>query len=201
MSSALISYFGYGSLVNRETRPKDEQAYNVTLNGWQRVWNHRVTNANTNTNTKTDTRHACTSLSIEPAQGVIQGVLVQIPEHELDALDQRESGYERMCLDASEFVLPKALHVQQVYVYRSLQHNRFLADAEHPVTQSYVDCVMAGYLKRFGDEGLQQLLQSTRGWNRPMLDDRHAPTYPRHVKLPAEQHRYFDSLLAPLCSP
>ena len=193
MSSPWINYFGYGSLVNRETRPKGEQAFNVTLNGWQRVWNHRVT--------KTVARHACTSLSVEPAQGAIQGVLVQIPEHELHALDQRESGYERMCLDASEFVLPKDLHVQQVYVYRSLQHNRFLADGKHPVTQSYVDCVMAGYLKRFGDEGLQQLLQSTRGWDRPMLDDRHAPTYPRHVKLSAEQHRYFDRLLSPLCSP
>ena len=190
MSTRRISYFGYGSLVNRETRPEGEQATNVTLKGWQRVWNHRVANAGA--------RHPCTSLSIEPAQGVIQGVLVQIPEHELDALDQREFGYERMCLQASDFVLPEDLDVQQVFVYRSLQHNRFLADGEHPVTQSYVDCVMAGYLERFGDEGLQQLLQSTRGWDRPVLDDRLAPTYPRHVILPAEQHRYFDSLLAPL---
>lgn len=192
MSSRLISYFGYGSLVNRETRPVGEQATNVVLNGWRRVWNHRVS--------KVDARHPCTSLSIEPAQGAIQGVLVQIPAHELEMLDQREFGYERMCLNATEFVLPDGLDVQQIYVYRSLQHNRFLADDEHPVTQSYVDCVMAGYLQRYGDEGLQQLLQSTRGWNRPMRNDRHAPTYPRHVKLSAQQHDFFDSLLAPLRS-
>ena len=188
MSSRLISYFGYGSLVNRETRPESEQAINVTLKGWQRVWNHRVTNV--------DARHACTSLSIERAQGVIQGVLVQIPESELAALDEREYGYERMSLVGEDFVLPDGLNVNSIHVYRSLAHNRLLADGEHPVTQSYVDCVMAGYLKRFGDDGLQQLLQSTRGWDRPMLGDRHEPTYPRNVRLPDEQHRHFDSLLA-----
>ncbi len=174
--------------MNRDTRPDDEQAANAALKGWQRVWNHRVINAHE--------RQPCTSLSIEPAQGIIHGVLVQIPEHELAILDQRESGYERMCLDADEFVLPEDLDVQQIYVYRSLQHNRMLAEGEYPVVQSYVDCVMAGYLTRFGDEGLQQLLHTTRGWDRPMLNDRHAPTYPRHVQLPSEQLEYFDRLLA-----
>lgn len=190
MTSRQISYFGYGSLVNRDTRPDAEQATNVVLNGWQRVWNHRVS--------QNDSRHPCTSLSIEPAEGFIEGVLVQIAECDLPVLDQREYGYERIRLAATDFVIPENLDVQEVYVYRSLAHNRHLADEHHPVVQSYVDCVMAGYLKRFEEDGLQRFLHSTRGWDRPLLKDRHAPTYPRHVPLPAQHHARFDDLLAPV---
>lgn len=190
MSSQWINYFGYGSLVNRDTRPDGEVATNVTLKGWGRVWNHRVTNI--------DARKACTSLSVEEAESSIDGVLVRIPRSELDALDAREFGYERMSLAATDFVLPEEIQVETIYVYRSLQKNRHLADSEHPVTQSYVDCVMAGYLNRFGEDGLQQLLRTTRGWHLPTLFDRSEPTYPRSVKLPVEQYEYFDSLLAPL---
>ncbi|MFK7860693.1 MAG: gamma-glutamylcyclotransferase family protein [Granulosicoccus sp.] len=190
MSSQWINYFGYGSLVNRDTRPKEEQAINVTLKRWRRVWNHRVTNS--------DARQACTSLSVEPAEGNIDGVLVRIPVSELDALDAREFGYERMSLTAADFNLPANMHAETIYVYRSLPENQHLADDAHPVTQSYVDVVMAGYLDRFGDDGLRHLLRSTRGWNLPVLRDRADPTYPRSVSLPEEQYSYFDTLLAPL---
>ena len=190
MSASFVSYFGYGSLVNRDTRPPTEEAINATLKGWRRVWNHRVVNS--------DARRACTSLSIEPADGVIDGVLVRIPTSELAALDERESGYERLQLDASNFILPERVTDDIIHVYRSLRKNRILADHEHPVTQSYVDCVMAGYASRFGDSGLQQFLQSTRGWECPMVADRDDPNYPRSVELPSKQLGYFDSLLARL---
>lgn len=190
MSAQSINYFGYGSLVNRHTRPDGEEAINVTLKGWRRVWNHRVTNV--------DARHACTSLSIERAEAQIKGVLVRIPQAKLADLDEREFGYERLTLSASNFALPEGLDVDEIQVYRSLEPNRHLADSEHPVTQSYVDCVMAGYQARFGDEGLLELLASTRGWDRPTMNDRAEPTYPRSVKLPENLHHYFDSLLMPL---
>ncbi len=190
MSAQWISYFGYGSLVNRNTRPEGEEAINATLKGWQRVWNHRVT--------KTDARHACTSLSIEPADTCISGVLVRIPQAKLADLDKREFGYERLTLSIADFDVPDGLDVDEIQVYRSLEPNRHLSDSAHPVAQSYVDVVMAGYLTRFGDDGLQQLLASTRGWDRPMVDDRADPIYPRSVELQAAQHHYFDSLLTPL---
>ena len=189
MSVSYVSYFGYGSLVNRDTRPPGEIAINATLNGWRRVWDHRVAT--------TRERHACTSLSIEPAENAIDGVLVRIPESNLPALDARESGYRRLQLNASNFTHPPGVTDTIIHVYQSLDSNRHLADDEHPVTQSYVDCVMAGYARRFGDTGLRHLLQTTRGWDRPVLEDRAAPTYPRSVMLPKEQLDYFDSLLAP----
>jgi hypothetical protein len=54
---------------------------------------------------------------------------------------------------------------------------------------------MAGYSKRFGEEGLQQFLHTTRGWHCPMRNDRHQPSYPRSVSLPDEQYDHFDKLL------
>lgn len=162
----------------------------MSLKGWRRVWNHRVAHS--------DARQGCTSLSIEPAQAIIDGVLVRMPVCELETLDAREYGYERMCLEATDFILPAGISVDTIYVYRSLQTNRHLADTRHPVAQSYVDCVMAGYLKRFGDDGLMRFLESTRGWDLPTLADRKEPTYPRSVDLSLEQQIHFDSLLAPL---
>jgi len=182
-----INYFGYGSLVNRDTRPPHEMAINVTLKGWQRVWNHRVTN--------TDERIACTSLSIEPAEGSIEGVLVRIARADLHALDERESGYERQELPVSNFVVPDDCLVDTIHVYRSQESNRILADDQHPITQSYADCVMAGYQRRFGDDGLERLIRTTRGWERPIRQDRRAPTYPRSVKLSVEEQQQFDLLL------
>lgn len=187
MSVHWAHYFGFGSLVNRSTRPDGERAWNATLHGWQRVWEHRVL--------ASDVRSSCTSLSVEPAKTSIQGVLVRIPLLDLPDLDAREEGYERMTLSASDFELPEDVNTDTIYLYRSLSENRHLADKAHPIAQSYVDCVMAGYQERFGETGLKMMLQSTRGWDRPMLNERLAPIYPRHVSLSTETLKYFDSLL------
>lgn len=188
MAVQLAHYFGFGSLVNRQTRPDDERAWNATLHGWQRVWEHRVS--------ASDSRSSCTSLSVEPAQTSIQGVLVEIPLADLAALDAREAGYERMELSAHDVEFPKDVDASTIYLYRSLPENRHLAGKIHPIAQSYVDCVMAGYQERFGTSGLKMMLGTTKGWDRPVLNDRLKPIYPRHVKLSVETLNIFDSLLS-----
>lgn len=185
MSSEWVSYFGYGSLVNRNTRPAGEIAVNATLSGWQRVWGHRVAGGHSR-------QSACTSLSVEPAQGSIEGVVVSIRHEDLPALDDREYGYERIALEQSDFSLSAPVRSNSIYIYRSFEKNRLLADGGHPIVQSYIDCVMAGYLERFGESGLQDFLSTTRGWEGPILSDRNNPVYPRSVSLTEEQHRYFD---------
>jgi len=37
-----VHYFGYGSLVNRNTRPAEEPWLATSVNDWQRAWSHRV---------------------------------------------------------------------------------------------------------------------------------------------------------------
>lgn len=190
MSSLSACYFGYGSLVNRDTRPDAENAVNATLKGWRRVWEHRVRSA--------DEQRRCTSLSIEPADEQIDGVLVTIPVDELAALDHREAGYERLSLPGSDFVSPEGVCADKVYLYRSLGCNRHPADSTHPILQSYVDCVMAGYQQRFGDDGLNRMLHTTRAWNTALFNDRQLPRYPRSVTVPEQQLIEFDARLATL---
>ncbi len=186
-----IHYFGYGSLVNRDTRPVDEAASSARLNGWGRVWEHRVRDPNR--------EKLCTSLSIEalPANepSGIDGVIVRIPEHQLAQLDKREAGYERLALPAANFELPDDFDGDVIMVYRSLPANRVLADKEHPILQSYIDCVLAGYLQRFGEAGLHAMMASTRGWNRPILNDRAAPFYPRWVEVNEPSRVLFDECI------
>ena len=189
MTTNWIHYFGYGSLVNRDTRPADESALSASLIGWQRVWGHRVTGPFGG--------QPCTSLSIEPkscelasqSANSIDGVVVRISVEQLPDLDAREEGYERMVLPASHFVLPEGFDGDVIMVYRSLEENRFPATTDCPILQSYIDCVMAGYLGRFGQDGLLSLMASTKGWGLPTLNDRQAPFYPRHVTVD-ETHRH-----------
>ncbi|ASJ72910.1 gamma-glutamylcyclotransferase family protein [Granulosicoccus antarcticus] len=200
MNTDWILYFGYGSLVNRNTRPAGEVAHSARLRGWQRVWDHRVTDPNRD--------KQCTSLSIEPAPGMaIEGVVVRLEADGLPQLDERESGYDRLCLSVSDFDLPVELMEQMasegvadsIMVYRSQPQNRFLADTHYSILQSYIDCVMAGYLYRFGEEGVQDLVRSTRGWERSVCNDRIEPFYPRWVQVSqADQHYFDDSVNAHL---
>ena len=205
MTADDICYFGYGSLVNRETRPPEELAAPARLRGWQRVWGHRVA--------PRENRPPACSLSIEPnvPSGVlrepdasagepgelgIDGVLVRLPLEALPVLDRRESGYDRLTLPAVSFDLPEGLGIEEVHVYRSKAENRTAPSAAQPILQSYVDCVMAGYLRVFGEGGLDAFLLSTRGWEGAIEDDRAAPRYPRAVEVPGALRGRFDRLVS-----
>ncbi|MFK8075560.1 MAG: gamma-glutamylcyclotransferase family protein [Granulosicoccus sp.] len=191
MTSDWIYYFGYGSLVNRDTRPEGEFTESARLKGWQRVWEHRTADP--------ERQQQCTSLSIEPIDtsdcAGIEGVVARIPVSALAELDKRESGYERLRLSAADFDLPASIQAESVFVYRSLPHNRHLANDQHPILQSYIDCVLAGYRTRFGDAGMRAMFDTTRGWNRPILNDRAAPYYPRWVSVAPEVTQQLDLLI------
>jgi hypothetical protein len=48
-----------------------------------------------------------------------------------------------------------------------------------PILLSYLDCVIQGYYKHFGKQGVKSFFKSTENWDYPILDDRDAPQYPR----------------------
>ena len=209
MSGRKIVYFGYGSLVNRETRPPEEAAAPARLRGWHRIWGHRVVAASG--------REPSCSLSIEPdapasvrdpiepdappvpfprgADAGIDGVVVALPLAALPVLDERESGYDRLTLPAAAFDLPEGLGADEIHVYRSKPENRWPATPAQPILQSYVDCCMAGFLRVYGEGGLDAFLWSTEGWEGAIEDDRAAPRYPRAVEVPGALAARFDRLV------
>ncbi|PIE35263.1 MAG: hypothetical protein CSA54_05775 [Gammaproteobacteria bacterium] len=165
----------------------------AVIKGWRRVWSHRVEAPNRD--------FGCTSLNVERhPEATISGVLVRMPMSELPTLDLRESGYVRIPLDRDDLVLaPEHASLtrdcRELFLYSSLPKNTSPANRQRPILQSYVDCVMAGFERVFGDEGLAAFIDSTRGWQWPRVNDRDDPYYPRAVPLDGESHRHFDELL------
>lgn len=219
MTESMICYFGFGSLVNAKTRPHHPDAIPVRLNGWRRCWSHRaVSREHTrrqSAENKASQAAGWTVLSVEPSSGsAIEGMLVTIDKDELPALDERESGYDRLSLPIDLFAaVTKPSHnppdestphkladllkpgLDKIYMYASANQQAFDATAEFPLLQSYVDCVMAGYETEFGIDGIHRFMQTTRGWHAPMIKDRAQPRYLRSVSLSVEQAARYDQMI------
>ena len=179
------SYFGYGSLVNRHTRPPGTQTEPFRLTGWIRQWRHCLENPFTKVNVY---GNIC-ALTVERRPGsTIDGVLVLADVNELTSIDSREIGYHREAIDAGQN--------RNAYIYVSNDaYHRWASDA-CPIWRSYVDCVLAGYLEVFGRDGAERFIASTEGWDRAaILDDREEPKYPRAVKLTPAEASVIDQLL------
>lgn len=206
-----ITYFGYGSLVNRATRASNESAYPARLYGWQRVWGHRVSATSHQGET---TNYRCCSLSIQKqhseahGQGAghaaghagqepnyIDGVIASVRLSELPMLDERESGYDRVILPASDLTLPESCQANEIHVYVSDATHSGPANGDYPILQSYIDCVLAGYCDLFGRDGMQHFVDSTFGWYGTIRNDRDRPLYPRAVPLSSKQLTEIDALV------
>ena len=161
----MIQVFGYGSLVNRRTQTFGGEK--TFLTGWRRVW------------VATSARPAA-FLSVEPAGTSIEGLSFPVPEADLPALDEREAQYDRIA------------HEHGV-VYSVPERNR--APRRAPILRSYLDVVMQGYLREFGQQGLARFMITTQGWDMGLFDDRAGPIYPRAQSMSAEETALFDALL------
>ena len=172
-------FFGYGSLVNRATHTYP-QAQTATLNGWRRVW------------VRTKLRDVV-FLSIHEAPGhSIDGLIAAVPGGDWAALDKREGGYAR--IDASAQVTHEAT-ATDIAAYQVPSSNQ-VADGTHHILLSYLDVVVQGFLREFGEAGAEAFFATTDGWDTPILNDRADPLYPRAQKLTAQEQNLTDRLFA-----
>ncbi len=174
-------FFGYGSLVNRATHGF-EDAHRARLAGWRRAWRH--------------TRlRPVAFLTAVPAEGhAIDGLVAHVPGDDWAALDERERAYDRtLVTHLIDHPVPRAIHVQ---VY-SIPHGKHgVPDAAHPVLLSYIDTVVQGYLREFGEPGVADFFATTDGWDAPIHDDRAAPVYGRAQRLSPDERLLVDDRLA-----
>lgn len=178
-------FFGYGSLVNRATHSYLGAAP-ALLQGWRRAW------------MKTPMRKIVL-LSAVPAMGhSIQGLIAAVPNGDWDALDLRETGYNRV--SSSDAVAHDLPAKPQIDVY-AVQSEIMADSAEHIILLSYLDVVVQGYLREFGPDGVQHFFDTTDGWDTAVLDDRAAPIYPRHQVLTHAERALVDHHLARLSTP
>jgi hypothetical protein len=170
-------FFGYGSLVNRETHDFPDAAP-ARLRGWRRLW-------------LAVPEHPVAFLSVEPAADVtIDGLVARVPGGDWRALDRREAGYDRVAI-AGDALAP-ADRAAQLYTVR----NPRAAIGAAPILISYLDTVVQGFLREFGPEGAARFFATTVGWQAPLIDDRAAPRYPRATVLEPAERAIIDAHLA-----
>lgn len=175
-------FFGYGSLVNTATHDySDPQP--ARLAGWQRSWCHTAL-------------RDVAFLSAVPARGVtIDGLIASVPGADWEALDAREFAYQRIPTQSVEHPLATT---PEISVYSVPQGNQNQGSTRHPILLSYLDVVVQGYHKVFGESGVADFFATTSGWDCPILDDRAAPRYPRHQLLTQMETTLVDHHLSQL---
>jgi len=158
-------FFGYGSLVNRQTHSYDH-AQPARVHGWRRRWRH--------TNLR-----AVAYLTVCPAPGhFIDGVIAAVPNGDWAALDEREHAYDRAQLPPSAIDHRRGALIS-VEMYHTKPGNTSPPSVRHPILQSYLDTVLLGYFDVFGSDGIDHFFATTDGWDAPVIQDREAPIYPR----------------------
>lgn len=166
-------FFGYGSLVNRATHDYPG-AQTATLQGWRRVWVHAPS-------------RPVAFLSVEPSAGVsIAGLVAQVPGGDWAALDAREFAYVRHAVQvaAGAGALPA-----QVYAVTEGKP----PTSDNPILLSYLDAVVQGFLREYGQAGADGFFATTGGWHAPVRNDRADPAYPRAQVLTASERRIVDA--------
>ncbi|MEN8659955.1 gamma-glutamylcyclotransferase family protein [Marivita sp.] len=176
-------FFGYGSLVNRNTH-SFAPIHPSRITGWRRIW-QRAPNRPA----------AFLSVIIDP-DSVIDGVIAPVPNDDWVALDEREFSYARLAV--TDAVQHAASDVRDISIYAIPPENTAPPDKNHPILLSYVDAVLQGYLREFGETGAEQFCASTGGWDTPVRNDRTDPVYPRAQRLTTTERTFVDDMLLTL---
>jgi hypothetical protein len=177
-------FFGYGSLVNRATHDYP-RASKARVRGWARVWRG------------TSLRQVA-YLSATEAPGVeIEGLIAAVPGGDWAALDARERAYARHPVAMVKHDHPETLAIM---IYKVEPHHVSTASA-HPILLSYLDTVVQGYMREFGEPGALRFFETTRGWEAGILDDRSAPRYPRAQITTDRERALVDAALRDLSVP
>ena len=174
--------YGYGSLINRGslTHTLDAEGLGeiVTgrVQGFQRAWSNR------------STVRRRTGLGVRRhASACVNGVAIEVSAEQLQALDIRETGYERVVVEAQDLV------DGTLWIYTKPNGER--PTEECPIALSYVDCVLAGCLEK-GKAFAVEFMRTTGWWTTPLMNDRAKPQYPRRTPMTTATVAQIDALLA-----
>ena len=178
--------FAYGSLVERATKGSGF-IWPADLTGFSRAWRHCM---------DTEWGKVCALTIVARHNARVRGVLIPITEDELAALDVREIGYVRGAIDRSHLSGLSIPSSGTLMTYFSRKEHLHPGSEKYPIWRSYVDYILAYYIEVFGIDSAKLFISETVGWEAPMLDDRHAPKYPRAKTLAPSMRALVDDALA-----
>ena len=187
----LVGYFGFGSLVNRDTlRTSYLNHYPASLRGWRRHWQIRPDIQ------AVSEPSDIVLLSVHEDQDcTLNGAIVIDLAKNLPLVDEREAGYDRVLLSHSDLTVANDVALpESVYVYVAQKPARE-DGGQGVLLQSYLDAVLMGYSNLFQEEGLDHFIETTIGFDRSIIADRHNPIYPRSVEISVREAKRFDLAL------
>ncbi|QMU58626.1 MAG: gamma-glutamylcyclotransferase [Boseongicola sp.] len=164
-------FFGYGSLVNRATHDY-VQAHPARIAGWRRAWRH------------VEGRRVAFLTAVPDSESQIDGLLAEVPGGAWADLDAREHSYDRIGAPSVQHDL---IGNPDIQIYHAPPERHVNASNHRPILLSYIDVVVQGYLREFGDQGVTNFFETTDGWDAPILNDRDDPIYPRHQILTRDE--------------
>lgn len=173
-------FFGYGSLVNTATHnyPGVQEAY---LQGWRRVWRYT-------------TYRTAAFLTVRPdPDTTLEGLVAAVPDANWQALDAREYAYRRHSVTP---LITASNPPSETAVYAIPDNAHIAPSVASPILLSYLDVVVQGYLRQFGEDGVARFFATTDGWSAPILNDRAAPRYPRAQTLKISETALVDHFIA-----
>ena len=169
-------FFGYGSLVNTATHGY-VGVEPATVQGWRRCW------------VQSRARPVSFLTVVPDPLSRIAGVTASVGDAGWRALDIREAAYDRLTLPAPH---------EGVAIYRAATEHIGDPSLGQSILLSYLDVVVQGYFRMFGEDGVRDFFRSTTGWDTPVRDDRAHPVYPRAQVLTAEETALVDGYLEAL---
>ena len=172
-------FFGYGSLVNRQTHTYPDP-HPARLAGWRRAW------------VKTSNRDLVFLSVVEDPETTIDGLIAAVPGADWQALDAREKGYARV---SSGGAVTHPIVPSPDIAHYAVPPEHFVT-GDHAILLSYLDVVVQGFLREFGESGVARFFETTDGWDTPVIDDRAAPRYVRHQALSEAERALVDDHLA-----
>ncbi len=189
-----FAYFGFGSLVNRKTLSNDTvDIIPAKLKGWRRHWQPRPDEAMASQILRSI---ALLSIHQDPSCD-ITGLIIIDKISNLSALDKRERGYQKINLDESDFTIENSninnFADNSIHVYVSSPGEA--TQGPLSLLRSYLDVVMQGYLREFGEDGIAAFIDSTKGFDLQILEDRQKPIYSRHQPVSDDESAIFEQFL------
>lgn len=186
----IVGYFGYGSLVNENTlRTKYIASIPAELKNWQRMWDIP---AGVEIGPETDAL-----LTARPSSNTsTKGVVVFDLAKNLPDVDKREHNYDRKTIAHPDMKIADEFRDLQCdfFVYEAHKRND-VPENKPPISQSYLDAVLQGFLNIYGEAGVEEFIASTVNFHTPILQDRGTPRYPRSVSLSHRERELIDYFL------
>jgi gamma-glutamylcyclotransferase (GGCT)/AIG2-like uncharacterized protein YtfP len=195
MSNSSQFVFGYGSLVESQSRartsPSALYAFPANVAGIQRGWFDQVGGVSLST----------TYLGAVPdPKSNCNGVIFEVSQQQLDAFDQRETGYDRKRIDQSNITMLNgsgSAPEGDIWFYAN-REKRF-ASPGCPIVQSYVDICLNGCLELEAtypsakEAGFAEtFLKTCSDWSKYWVNDR---IYPRRAFIYAPNASKIDQLI------